>query len=376
MNFTETYEKIKSNIMVQNALKKELEERLHELNACEADIKEANEELETAFADKDQIKEFYIEQLSVGAQDLYKNLRSKYLYKQSGGKYYGLCFNFLGKEMDLLDNQTKLLDDNRLFENVDILLDRYLTVGDAMFNQASIDELKKIKALYESNPAVVENKMINIILSREADENKLNKKDLSADLTSKETELDLVDAQLEGKIDFKNDLLNKLFNRNKLKLEARRAELIEEIEIAKQKLATVNTRLADKEGNKAEATARVQSNLAAVEGTLNWINVFEKANEKLATFTTEYIVSTENKIKSYENEKIAVKSRINEIQALIKMNKKTSNDIMANAFADKQFVKDMKATLVDGNEEDVKTIKFINGKYDEYIRGQVQALVD
>ena len=58
------------------------------------------------------------------------------------------------------------------------------------------------------------------------------------------------------------------------------------------------------------------------------------------------------------------------------MNKKTSNDIMVNAFADKQFVKDMKTASVTGNVEDVKTMKFINGKYDEYIRGQVQALVD
>ena len=376
MNFTETYEKIKSNISVQNALKDELEEKLHELNACEADVKDAMAELETAFTDKDQLKEFYIEQLSVGAQDLYKNLRSKCLYRQSGSKYYGLYFNFLGKEIDLLDNQTKLLDNNRLYENVDVLLDRYLTVGDAMFNQSSISELKKIKALYESNPTVVKDKMVKIMFSKEQEEIKSNKNDLTEDYKTKQMELDLVEAQLEGKIDFKNELLNKLFNRNKLKLETRKTELVEEIEIVKQKLLTVNAKLAAKEENKAEATARVESNLAAVEETLVWLEVFESASERLTTFTREYIELTKNKIKSYENEKIAIKSRINEIQALIKMNKKTSNDIMANAFADKQFVKDMKTASVTGNVEDVKTMKFINGKYDEYIRGQVQALVD
>lgn len=383
MKITEIIEKVKENLLIQGELKEELENADAGRQITEEKISVAKQNLADAEIEFEEFKENIKSDIAEETERLNNYLKSYVVSVNENAINYGVGLLFMNKAYDLLIEDEALsstfadIDDYNvsMYSLSASLFEKYLEKGDVIFNKANIKKLKDIVALYSKNEEVVKNKLANIIVKEKIEKlNAILQKDVD-ELIIKNEELQTLDGKIEKSIEFKSDLLKKVFTR-KQKLQEKRGVLASACENLKTKIAETKHQIADKTTLRKEANSIVEIEIASLLGTMAWIDNFANRKRKLKNFKEERIDNVYAQIGKLEESLANSQTRVTEIKGNLQLSKKITNEIVINALMNKEFVEGFNGLdLTKVSKDNMSAIKLIEGKYNEYIQGRVEDLI-
>ena len=380
MNIAEIIKKVKENLQTQNELKIQLENDDAKRIITEEKIAYTKEKLEYAEKEEIQVKEQIVNEIKEISNSLDGNLNLLTGYKHNALVDYGICARFMGKDTSLLadDYFVSSYEEPTALSVADFaedLLNDYLSKGNIIFDFDKIKSLKEIQRLYKIKPEVIVNKLAAMDIEKRVAKLKKKKDVYYSNIDDNNDQLDEVENQLQKLIDFKSELLKKIFTK-KAKLEQKQQNLLASNESLHKCVKDIDNELENKSQMRAESKEYVEKELNALMNIFAWIDCFENSKNKLAKYHIDYVETLIKNVESLEEEYAETQTKIKETKGLMQLNKKINNEIVENALMNSNFIEQLnniEKTPID--KDDIHAVKFIEGKYNEYLQCCVEKLV-
>lgn len=380
MNITEIIKKVRENLQTQNELKIQLENDDTKRIITEEKIAYTKEKLKNAEQDEIQLKEQIIDEIKEISGSLNDNLNLFTAYTYNHLADYGINARFMGKNTNILAqssfvSSTEVPTALSVSDFAEDLFDDYLAKGTTMFNLDNIKSLKEIQRLYKIKPEVIVNKLVAMEIEKRVAKLK-KKRDVYCDnIYDNNDQLEDVENQLPKLIDFKSEFLKKIFTK-KAKLEQKQQNLIASNDSLRKCIENIDNELENKSQMRADSKEYVEKELNALMDIFAWIDNFETSKNKLVKYHFDYVETLIRDVKLLEEEYAGTQTKIKETKGLMQLNKKVNNEIVENALMNSNFIEQLNnidKTPID--KDDIQAVKFIEGKYNEYLQGCVEKLV-
>lgn len=372
MKFAEIIEKTKNNLKIQEDLKVSIANSEQLEKDLEEKLVKAKENLDSAKLEEVALKE----KLILDLKDQINNLNDNLDFIVFSPYECGLEFKFLKKQYNLLaiDHVLKLNDQElkpELF--VEELFDKYISNGKVMFNDATIAKMQEINTIYQTEPQVMLDTVVNLDINKKVGTLKKQEEQIKTSIKETLVELEVVNIDIKKSREFKSPILKKVFNK-KERLEKDAENLYQELDRLNRQLDKVQNKLNNKNALKDESVAYARAELESLKCYFTLIENFESAKLKLAKYREQYINYIKMQIKDIEEKLASTKTKIKEDKGMLQLNKKINNEIVYNAFGNEKFVDELNANK-SIRKEDESAYKYIKVKYNDYLQGCIEQLV-
>jgi len=377
MKYAEVLEKIKVNLSAEKDLKKAIKNEEEFVEELSKQIYDKNEKLENARLEFPQVKETLIKGLCcVGG--IVNNLTTAIKLNKNEDIVCDLRYNFMGKTMNLISDKYTLISKNG---DVDLdfvirqMFEKYLQIGDQVFNAKTIETLKETEKLYEKNPNLVKSRFEKIKLDNIWKHLEIYRGNLKGNFDCNIAKLEKLEDKIQKSKTYNNKLINKLFSKRE-KLQREQDDLLNKTEDLSMSIKVIDMEFADKSQMQEDVKEYVKAEIKSLFRVLNFINNFEAVKNDLTKFEVENLYKMEKSIAEDRKKLSEEEARLYGYKDMLKSTKRIKKETVSMALKDEQFVKEFnKLDAENIAKEDEEAFLVLYNKYDKAIAKEIKKLI-
>jgi len=380
MKLKEVLQKVTENLEVEKDLKNQIKNLEKDVETNKNKLSCMQRELSTGYTSYNDLKLQLIDELNAKVGNIKENLNSSLTAKGSDEIALGLEFRFMGKKYNLISDKHSVISRNEshvLFKDfvAEEMLYRYINYGAEVLNTKNVEKLQEIKELYNKNSNKVSAGFEKLKVSSIVENLEAKNEILKADFANKLVEIEEVECKIEKAKVFKSQLAKKLFSKRE-KLEEKQAKLLNEADELAKELKEIGMELSDRSEIEKDAKNYVDKEIGSLLSILDIVKDFEVIKFRLFDFKNRNIDYVQMEIEKLSKDLSKKQINLDDLKAMLKMNKKVNKETIVIAFKDKEFEVELDNT--DPNniaKSDQKAYDLLQSKYDQIISAKIKNIM-
>lgn len=306
-----------------------------EIDEVEIQLNQARNRLETLEQEFNEKIRLKIIQLN--------NLKLEKIGTKDNCVDYSLHYEFLDEKYDLVKDFKIMSFVNKemtMLDVVDLVITKHDKYGDNIFENVS--KLRVVFNRYEANPEAEIKRLINRLYRIKIAQIQEEKQNLQTNYDQTSDKLTEVLIALHGKNPVKDNLLNKIFRKNQLKLQHNKTALLKEQERLKGLIEECDKKLTNKKKIELRRTceAKVGEGLATLSEFIDFLDIFRQRANQLFACKQEY-QTVKNKLCAKNMSYQSLSFKIDTIREKKETNEDAIDDIIYSIAANTDLMVDL-----------------------------------